>query len=576
MKKHSTRKIRFAFLIFIFSIYANLQAQETAPEIHHSGWHFAARGGFDFPTFNNSTPFIHYDGGLELGASVDYYWNWIGVGADFDHINNKPHSTYPTQSLIYNNNPVTSLDLTEDKITRIFYGIGPSFKYQKNNKFSAELKLRAGLASIKGGRTNLDGATSAPLDLDFHAGYDRKNVFSAKGALQFNYFVTESFGFHVGGYYLEHFKVKESTDASGISSGFRDYYTTNPPNTQPVNNIFPQENLRKEPCNCEVHSVGVYAGITYRIVKKKPQPKKVPVKIYSLTVIAKDKFTQELLPNTEVTVKNAKGEIVQKGTTNEAAEVVFDSITPENYSIEGILFHKNLEGATTLKKEFLPGQSLKKVILYSDSQFILKGVVKDVQTKLPLGLVSVLPKGQENIVTGDDGKFMVYLDPKGDNPLYLKKDNYFSKTEKVPTDKLNRKRSLFVDVDLEMEKFDCGKAIKLENIHYDLDKFFIREDAKPELDKLVRFMTDNPEIKVELSSHTDSRASHKYNAKLSQNRANAAVDYIISQGVDKNRITGKGYGETKLLNKCADKVYCSEADHQLNRRTEMKVICPQQ
>ena len=87
-------------------------------------------------------------------------------------------------------------------------------------------------------------------------------------------------------------------------------------------------------------------------------------------------------------------------------------------------------------------------------------------------------------------------------------------------------------------------------------------------------MQDNPTIKVEVGSHTDCRSSFEYNRKLSQNRANASVDYVVSQGIDRSRITGKGYGETVLLNECKDGVKCLESQHDINRRTEMKVICP--
>lgn len=86
-------------------------------------------------------------------------------------------------------------------------------------------------------------------------------------------------------------------------------------------------------------------------------------------------------------------------------------------------------------------------------------------------------------------------------------------------------------------------------------------------------MKDNPTVKVEVSSHTDSRASTEYNQTLSQKRADASVDYIVSQGISRERIIGKGYGETKLLNGCADGVTCTEAQHAINRRTEMKVLC---
>jgi peptidoglycan-associated lipoprotein len=121
-----------------------------------------------------------------------------------------------------------------------------------------------------------------------------------------------------------------------------------------------------------------------------------------------------------------------------------------------------------------------------------------------------------------------------------------------------------------------GKAIKIENIYFDLAKFNIRKDAAKELDKIVKLMIDNPDIIIELSSHTDCRASFKYNMTLSDNRAKSSATYIISKGIASNRITGKGYGETMLVNDCAceGKIVsktCSEEEHQANRRTEFKV-----
>ncbi len=74
-------------------------------------------------------------------------------------------------------------------------------------------------------------------------------------------------------------------------------------------------------------------------------------------------------------------------------------------------------------------------------------------------------------------------------------------------------------------------------------------------------MTDNPTIWIELGSHTDSRGKDSYNLTLSQKRAESAVQYIISKGIDKNRITAKGYGETQLVNKCANGINCSDEEH---------------
>lgn len=114
-------------------------------------------------------------------------------------------------------------------------------------------------------------------------------------------------------------------------------------------------------------------------------------------------------------------------------------------------------------------------------------------------------------------------------------------------------------------------VIVLENIYYDYDKSNIRPDAANELDKVVRLMEHYPSMEIELGSHTDSRGNDAYNTNLSQHRATEAVEYIISRGIARNRITAQGYGESKLANHCANNVPCSEEEHQQNRRTEIKV-----
>jgi outer membrane protein OmpA-like peptidoglycan-associated protein len=123
-----------------------------------------------------------------------------------------------------------------------------------------------------------------------------------------------------------------------------------------------------------------------------------------------------------------------------------------------------------------------------------------------------------------------------------------------------------------MDEIIIEKPIVLENIYYDLDKWFIRPDAAKELDKLVTVMNENSTLKIELSSHTDSRAGDQYNLVLSDKRAKAAVAYLVSKGVDAKRMTWKGYGESKLVNHCKNNVPCSEEEHQKNRRTEFKAV----
>jgi len=125
---------------------------------------------------------------------------------------------------------------------------------------------------------------------------------------------------------------------------------------------------------------------------------------------------------------------------------------------------------------------------------------------------------------------------------------------------------------VELDRAELNKSIQIDNIYYDLAKWDIRKDAAEELDKLLVTLKDNPSIIVEIGSHTDCRGRDSYNMDLSQKRADAAVDYLVKGGVDASRIKAKGYGETDHVNECSNGVRCSERRHQLNRRTELKIV----
>jgi outer membrane protein OmpA-like peptidoglycan-associated protein len=111
----------------------------------------------------------------------------------------------------------------------------------------------------------------------------------------------------------------------------------------------------------------------------------------------------------------------------------------------------------------------------------------------------------------------------------------------------------------------------IENIYYDYGDFKILPAAEITLEKVVKVMEMDPSITIEVSAHTDSRSTNDYNQKLSQKRAQAAVDYLVKRGIDKKRLIAIGYGETKLLNQCMDGVDCPEEEHAKNRRTEFKI-----
>jgi outer membrane protein OmpA-like peptidoglycan-associated protein len=121
-------------------------------------------------------------------------------------------------------------------------------------------------------------------------------------------------------------------------------------------------------------------------------------------------------------------------------------------------------------------------------------------------------------------------------------------------------------------KMEMNKTFVLDNIYYDLDSWKILPSSENELSKLIKIMNENPSIKIELGSHTDSRGSDQYNLNLSQKRSESSVAYIVKNGILKDRITAKGYGETHLLNRCKNGATCSDDEHRKNRRTEFKII----
>lgn len=117
-------------------------------------------------------------------------------------------------------------------------------------------------------------------------------------------------------------------------------------------------------------------------------------------------------------------------------------------------------------------------------------------------------------------------------------------------------------------KDDIAKMLNIKMIYFDLDKSFVREDAKVELAKVLEVMLQYPTLKIDVRSHTDSRQTHEYNQKLSDRRVKATIAWLVQEGIATDRLTGKGYGETQLINHCHDDVKCSEEEHQLNRRSE--------
>ncbi|SNS58634.1 Outer membrane protein OmpA [Belliella buryatensis] len=178
--------------------------------------------------------------------------------------------------------------------------------------------------------------------------------------------------------------------------------------------------------------------------------------------------------------------------------------------------------------------------------------------------------------TNQNGRVRLTLAPDETFSLIASKSGYFTKSITYDTrGKTPRQEELIQDVTnitldttIVLDALVLEKSIVLENIYYDLDKADIRPDAAIELDKLVQILKDNPSIRIELSSHTDARATDAYNDALSQRRAESAVQYIVSKGIDADRLVARGYGKRQLIIQNAQ----TEEEHQVNRRTEFKVI----
>jgi outer membrane protein OmpA-like peptidoglycan-associated protein len=173
-------------------------------------------------------------------------------------------------------------------------------------------------------------------------------------------------------------------------------------------------------------------------------------------------------------------------------------------------------------------------------------------------------------------KKLILADEKGKTVKEVQADkNKHFRFELLPND-INKMEKIYVDdpwLKIMEPKTTTGDGLVIsENVYFNVNDEKLLPDAKQTLDKVIAIMNNVPGVSIEISSHTDSQGADDYNLKLSERRAKAAVDYMTTHGLSATRVTGKGYGETRLLNKCANGVKCSEEEHAKNRRLEFKVI----
>lgn len=206
----------------------------------------------------------------------------------------------------------------------------------------------------------------------------------------------------------------------------------------------------------------------------------------------------------------------------------------------------------------------------------LYGTVTDIVTNdiLPGAKVTLYENQDilETVIADASGNYVLPVECGKTYNVRAEKDNYETKEESVTIEKTTGKTNLPIALTKNKCRVtigdDLGKCFGIKMIYFDLDKSNIRPEAAIDLEKILAVMKDYPSMKIDIRSHTDSRASHQYNESLSDRRAKSTIKWLISNGIDKNRLTGKGYGETQLVNRCADDVPCTEEEHQMNRRSE--------
>lgn len=199
---------------------------------------------------------------------------------------------------------------------------------------------------------------------------------------------------------------------------------------------------------------------------------------------------------------------------------------------------------------------------------LLNLLVIDTKSRKPVSGAEVAFDDKMNLKTGNEGEISRKIGSDMTYNANVKAFGYYDGAKTIKTG--NLKNGIVLRDTIWMNMI-VKKSVVLRNIYYDYDKWDILPESVEELDKLSAFMTENPEVKVELSSHTDSRGTTLYNQKLSERRAKSARDYILSKGIDADRITSKGYGETMPLNKCVDKIICTPQEFRVNRRTEFYI-----
>lgn len=211
----------------------------------------------------------------------------------------------------------------------------------------------------------------------------------------------------------------------------------------------------------------------------------------------------------------------------------------------------------------------------------LTGKIVDSENNVPLENAKVILLDEEfkeirQVTTGTDGDYSFDVNCNKNYHIRTIKQDYETKEIPVTVKEVSGKTETNVQLEKRIKPIDVGtdlaKTLNIPIIYFDLDKSAITKQADFELEKIIVVMQQYPKMKINVRSHTDSRQTAKYNLDLSSRRAKSTIQWLVKKGINKNRLTGKGFGESQLVNQCVDNVPCTEAEHQLNRRSEFIIV----
>lgn len=575
-----------------------LMWHQSAKSQERDPWQIGVFGGISptLGTYHGDTAQANM--GYVGGAFADYYFGGgdFGIGVDARWMQ---HPLWGNDSVFFRNGFMATTFHTAKRFQHIGLAAGPSYRFC-TGRFALELFAKGGVLfqqfpnyerQLVYEATDPRGGTVAQslIIRKTANAADRALAWMGVGGVRFNYEVARNLSVFVQGDYLSAFGAR----FGGKSAEF---FVEELPVVQPLTAVHfvdsPYEFFGEKPVlrRTFTQALNFTAGVKYAFGRKRDiEPavlsrlvETIPVnsgqpKTKDVVVVVKDKQTGLALSGVKVSVHGAELEHITTTNANGEAERLI-AVPVGTYHIQGDKNGIKTTDVTLTAADFsVAGQVIYRELLHDDPRFTLVGETVECDTEQKIsGINTTLTHEGNNVnisqVSDAEGKFIYQLEPQSTYNVVANQAGKYSQTERVSTRGLDRSKTLYVTLKLGVCMLEAGASWVVKNILYDFDKSDIRRDAALVLDNVANILKQNPTMRIELSSHTDSRGNDAYNMRLSQHRAEAAVRYLESKGIFRGRMIARGYGETQLVNGCSNGVDCPEDAHEQNRRTEIKVL----